>query len=135
MPFEGDHPKPYYDPPHVATDCFGHTQGVKITDRPTEKDCLIFLSNDTMAAEAEVDRDVKIKISNDTRAAFISFVFNVGGGTFRRSTMLKKLNAGDIIGACDQLNRWVYDTKGEKLPGLVKRRAGERQLCLDGIGE
>lgn len=135
IPFEGDHPKPYSDPPGVATDCVGHTLNVKMTDRPTPYQCELFLAADTKTATAEVERDVKVKISKRTEAAFISFVFNVGAGNFRRSTMLKKLNAGDTLGACSQFSRWVYDKKGEELPGLVRRRAAEKQLCLDGIGE
>ncbi|MEB6886251.1 lysozyme RrrD, partial [Escherichia coli] len=43
-----------------------------------------------------------------TRGALYSFVYNVGAGNFRTSTLLRKINQGDIKGACDQLRRWTY---------------------------
>ncbi|WP_405045477.1 glycoside hydrolase family protein [Pseudomonas aeruginosa] len=49
-----------------------------------------------------------------------------------RSTLLRKLNAGDVRGACAELSRWVY-AGGKKLGGLVRRRAAERELCEIGL--
>ncbi len=86
----------------------------------------------TLAASAAVNGLVKVPLSEETRAAFISFVYNAGAGNFALSTMLKKVNAGDIAGGCRQLTRWVY-AGGKKLPGLVLRREAERDLCLSGI--
>lgn len=51
---------------------------------------------------------IKVDIDDNTRAAIYSFAYNVGTGAFARSTMLKKLNAGDIAGACNELKRWTY---------------------------
>ncbi|WP_406704873.1 glycoside hydrolase family protein, partial [Sodalis sp.] len=65
------------------------------------------------------------------KAALASFVYNVGGGAFSRSTLLKKLNTGDIPGACDEIRRWVY-VDGRVWKGLVSRRNVERELCLKG---
>jgi lysozyme len=45
------------------------------------------------------------------------------------STLARKENAGDVPGACDELLRWTK-AKGVTLPGLVKRREQERELCL-----
>lgn len=50
-----------------------------------------------------------------------SFAFNVGTGAFAKSTMLKKLNAGDQYGVCEELKKWVY-TGGKVWRGLVNRR-------------
>lgn len=66
------------------------------------------------------------------RAALASFVYNVGEGQFSRSTLLRKLNAGDAREACAELSRWVY-AGGRVLTGLVKRRAAERELCEVGL--
>ena len=41
--------------------------------------------------------------------------------------MARKLKAGDIPGACNELPRWIY-AKGKVLPGLVARRAAESAL-------
>ncbi|WP_334473905.1 lysozyme [Arsenophonus sp. PmNCSU2021_1] len=75
-----------------------------------------------------VDPLIKVNINTLTQAALYSFVYNVGIGNFRRSTLLKKLNAGDRQGACDEMKRWVYD-EGIKQKGLMTRREIESVIC------
>lgn len=76
-----------------------------------------------------VSRTVRVPLRDHERAAVISFIYNVGEGNFYKSTMLKKLNRGDIAGACNELPKWVY-AKGKRLQGLVNRREDERLVCL-----
>lgn len=122
----------YKDPVGVTTACVGHVSPeLRMGMVFTKEDCDTFLKQDLNHAISVIDRSVKVKIEPETKIALASFVFNVGEGNFRRSTLLKKLNSGDIIGACNQLPRWVY-AKGKKLSGLVKRREEERKLCLKG---
>ena len=61
--------------------------------------------------------------------ALASFCFNVGLGAFEKSTLFSRLKAGDLVGAASQFPRWVH-ANGQILPGLVKRRAAERELFL-----
>ncbi|GHU04239.1 hypothetical protein FACS1894205_2120 [Alphaproteobacteria bacterium] len=134
--WEGYSPKAYQDSAKVWTICTGHTGGVKPDQAATAKECRAFLESDMGAAFATVERRVKIPISEPTRAALASFVFNVGEGAFATSGVLKKLNGGDIRGACDELTKWVYVTVGGqkmRLHGLDRRRAAERELCLAGV--
>ncbi|EED0936390.1 lysozyme RrrD, partial [Escherichia coli] len=49
----------------------------------------------------------------------------------RTSTLLRKINQGDIKGACDQLRRWTY-AGGKQWKGLMTRREIEREICLWG---
>ncbi len=72
------------------------------------------------------------KLKPETRAALGSFTYNVGVGAFNSSTLLRKAKSGDLIGACNELTRWVY-AGGRKLKGLVIRREAERELCLSGL--
>ena len=62
--------------------------------------------------------------------ALASFCFNVGLGAFEKSTLFARLKAGDLPGAASQFARWVHGG-GKVLPGLVKRRAAERDLFLE----
>ena len=65
--------------------------------------------------------------------AIVSFTYNFGVGAFERSTLRKKLNKGDILGASQEFERWVFVTEGgvkKKLLGLVKRRKEEQDLFL-----
>nr|WP_276554179.1 lysozyme [Cupriavidus gilardii] len=80
-------------------------------------------------ANAGVNSCVRVPLTDGQRTAFVSFTYNVGRGAFCGSTLVRKLNAGDYVGACNELPRWVY-AKGVKLPGLVNRREQERALCL-----
>ena len=81
-----------------------------------------------------VDRRAKVELPEPTRAALASFVYNVGAGNFARSTLLRKLNQGDLRGACHELSRWVY-AGGKRLNGLVSRRATEKEICLAGLAQ
>ena len=77
---------------------------------------------------------VDVPLSTGQLAAFTSFTYNVGVSNFESSTLRRRLNAGDFQGACDELLRWRYATKAGvkvELPGLVRRREAERELCLE----
>jgi len=76
-----------------------------------------------------VDGLVKVPLNEYQRAVLYSFTYNVGSGAFSKSTLLKKLNAGDQDGACEKLRRWVY-AGGMKFRGLMNRRNMERLMCL-----
>lgn len=129
--YEGYHPKAYIDPVGILTACYGHTGDV-VRKTYNQTECEKLLTDDVLKALEGVNRNVLIEITKEERAAYTSFVFNVGEGAFRKSTMLKKLNSGDRIGACNELSKWVY-AGGKKLNGLVKRREAERKLCLTRI--
>lgn len=130
--YEGYEPTAYRDPVGIPTICYGHTAAVRMGQTLSQVECTALLQQDLGDAFAVVDRRAKVELSAPTRAALASFVYNVGAGNFARSTLLRKLNAGDLRGACHELSRWVY-AGGRRLNGLVKRRATERELCLEGL--
>jgi lysozyme len=76
-----------------------------------------------------VDGCIHHQLPPQRKAAYTSAAYNIGVDAFCRSSMARKENAGDVQGACDALLLYVY-AKGVKLPGLVKRREQERELCL-----
>ncbi len=131
MHFEGYRPVAFLDPVSIPTICYGHTESVHTGQIMTQFQCDIMLKADLGMALATVDRLTTACQPDTRRAALASFTYNAGPGSFARSTILKKLNAGDIIGACNELPKWVR-AKGRILPGLVKRRAAERDLCMEG---
>lgn len=130
--FEGLEKAAYKDPIGIPTICYGHTATAKLGQVKTEKECEGLLKEDLQVALDAVDKYVKVEMPVERRAAFTSFVYNVGAGNFSKSTLLRKLNAGDSRGACAELDKWVY-AGGRVLPGLVKRRAEERALCEVGL--
>ncbi|SDI52334.1 lysozyme [Vreelandella titanicae] len=130
--YEGYQPTAYRDPVGVPTICYGHTATARMGQTLSQERCTQLLRADLGHAFSAVDHRAQVDLPPPTRAAFASFVYNVGEGAFARSTLLRKLNAGDLRGACHELSRWVY-AGGRKLNGLVTRRATERELCLKGI--
>lgn len=127
---EGRVYEPYKDVAGVWTVCDGHTgndivKGKKYTDR----ECDRLMWNDLQPVKKAVDSMVMVPLGEYPRAALYSFTYNVGTSAFSKSTLLKRLNAGDQAGACEELRRWVY-AGGMKWKGLMNRRDMERSLCL-----
>lgn len=67
--------------------------------------------------------------SDNKQAAIADFVFNLGAGRLKSSTLRKKINERDWLAASMELTRWVHGG-GKRLPGLVARRAAEIELIL-----
>lgn len=129
-PAEGLRRVAYSDPVGVPTLCFGETRGVKLGDTATVEQCKAMLAD---RVEKDFIPGVEKCISRpmpDTRkAAFVSLAYNVGVDTFCKSSIARRYNAGDTQGACDAMLLYVK-AGGITLPGLVKRREQERELCL-----
>ena len=62
-----------------------------------------------------------LAIDEDRLSACADFIFNLGSGRYRASTLRRRVDAADWDGAAEQLGRWVWGG-GKKLPGLVARR-------------
>lgn len=123
----------YRDPVGIPTVCYGHTgRHLQPGKRYTAEECMNILKEDLKVAENAVNGMVKVPISQQEFDAYVSFVYNVGAGNFQSSTLLRKLNAGDRVGACNELLRWVF-ARGQRLPGLVNRRQDENKVCLQGV--
>ena len=117
----------YLCPAGVPTIGYGHTHGVKMGDRITAEQAERLLIGDLIVAETEVNR-YGFDLTQNQFDALVSFVYNIGAGNFRSSTLLKRLKANpndpDIA---NQFKRWVYGG-GKVLPGLVRRRNEEAKL-------
>lgn len=93
------------------------------------------LEEDLGEEAAGVDAAVTVPLSPAQRAALTSFRYNVGAAAFAKSTLLRKLNAGDVVGAAEQFAVWNKGTVGGRkvvLGGLVTRRKAERLLFEGG---
>lgn len=63
-------------------------------------------------------------------AAVTSFIYNLGEGRYRASTLRRLIDAGRFEEAAEEFPKWKWGG-GRVLPGLVKRRAAERQMFLE----
>jgi lysozyme len=121
--------QPYYDIGGVLTDGFGNTNNVVAGKPVTVEQGLDQLLKNVKTAEQAVNTCITKPMTQGEYDAFVKFTFNVGNKAFCNSTLVKKFNANDPKGACDELLRWVY-VKGKKVKGLENRRKAEHQLCL-----
>lgn len=119
----------YRDSVGIPTIGYGHTHNVKMGDVITGEQADKYLREDLLVAELTINTNVKVKLTQNQFDALASFVFNLGSGNFVKSTLLKKLNAGDFAGAAGEFGKWV-NAGGKKLAGLVKRRAAEREVFI-----
>lgn len=132
-PFEGFRPRPYLDPVNVWTIGYGSTrdkdnQPVTAGTPPvTEAEARDLMARDMKACAGEIERDCKVPLTVDQKVALLDFIYNLGAGNFRSSTLLKKLNAGDYAGAAAEFDNWDH-AGGVVLAGLLKRRQAETDL-------
>lgn len=124
----------YPDPAHgwaVPTICVGHTRTAKRGMWLSKEACLDLLHSDVDQAIRELQKLLgpESRLTPGELVAYVSFVFNVGPTKLRTSTWVRKFRAGDRVGACLELRRWVY-SNGVKLRGLERRRNDEAAVCL-----
>jgi lysozyme len=129
---EGIRLEPYRDVAGVLTVCYGHTGADIVTNkRYTLAECRAMLEKDLIPFSRSVTRSVKVPVTEYQKAALISFSYNVGVHAFEHSSLLRKLNAGDYVGACAGLRQWIY-AGGRKWKGLMNRRDVEHEVCTWG---
>lgn len=127
--FEGLRLNAYQDSVGVWTIGYGSTKGVKRGQRVTEEEAEELLREDLATAEAGVDGAITEEITDNQFAACVSLAFNVGTAAFKKSSIVKYINAGDVLPAADRF--LLYNKAGGKvLTGLTRRRKAERALFL-----
>ena len=129
QPWEGREFKPYRDAVGVLSVCDGHTgPDVKQGRTYSKSECDAWLATDIGRAYRQVELCISTPLTHNQAVALTSAAYNIGPSVVCGSTLQRLANAGDMRAACAQLDRWVY-AKGQKLKGLVRRRAAERALC------
>ena len=138
--FEGFVERPYLCPAGKWTIGFGDTEWngkpvTTLTKRITRTQGKDALEKRIAGFQLLLDRIVTIPTSGNQNIALISLMYNIGQGAFKRSTLLKLLNAGDPRRAADQFLLWnKARVNGVRVPmlGLTRRRKAERALFLKG---
>ena len=148
----------YIDMVGVPTICQGWTSGVKLGDKKTDAECEQLLAKELSKYNTQMKKNVRVPLSPHEEIAYTSFVWNVGVGAWNNSTLLKKLNANDRVGACNEILKWNKGTfsrqaslqqakNGEictpkpngtfscTIKGLTNRRKVEHQVCLGNSSE
>ena len=137
--FEGLELESYQDIAGIWTIGYGHAGPEAVLGRRITKDAAEqLLAMDLKPREQAVERLVSVPLNQNEFDALVSFVYNVGVEAFSRSTALRRLNAGDRIGAADALtwfNKATVNGVLREVQGLTRRRAAEKALFLTPIAD
>ncbi len=139
--FEGFRSKLYDDPAGHCTvgygtlvhtgKCDGRESEVPYAKGVTEAQATQLLTQEAQGFEKTINDQVQVALNQNQFDALVSFVYNVGGGNFKQSTLLKVLNQGNYGLAPAEFKKWTKAHQNGKLvdlPGLVKRRQAEAEL-------
>ena len=131
--FEGYRSEAYICPAGKWTIGYGHTAGVKEGDTCTREQADAYLAEDIKWAEDTINAQ-NLSLSQYHFDALVSFVYNVGSGSFNSSTLLKMLKTSTEATADleAEWKKWKYSNK-KVLQGLVRRRAAEWSLYKNGF--
>ena len=108
---------------------FGCTEGVELGMVWTRAQADEAFRRELASHEAAVTRLATVDLSQNQFDALVSLSYNIGSGALARSTVLKRLNAGDSNGAAHAFARYNR-AGGGIVDGLVARRASEAALFL-----
>jgi len=127
--FEGFSAIPYQDSAGIWTIGYGHTLGVdSTTPEIDEGKAEEYLVQDCANAMNDIENTITCPLSPNQFSALTSLVFNVGNAPLEK-TLGILLNEEKYPEAAEQFGNWIY-SKGEQLPGLIRRRAAEQQLFM-----
>lgn len=140
--WEGKRNTAYLDIVDVATICFGHTRTVTVADVRakltwSDEQCKALLIEELQEYRVGwlhyVNADAQdLWLPPEREAAFTSLAFNVGISGAGKSTATRRLNAGQLPGACTAIT-WWNKAGGRVVRGLVNRRTEEYELCMRGL--
>lgn len=132
--FEGLVLKAYDDGVGVWTIGYGTTiypNGIKVKkgDVCTLEQAKSYMAHDLKKFEQTVNTAVAVPLNQNQFDALVSLTYNIGIAAFKNSTLLKKLNAKDYVGAANQFDVW-NKAGGKVMQGLVNRRKSEKGVFL-----
>ncbi len=123
----------HYAPTEQWTVGYGHTSSARHGMSVTEGEAERLLRQDVQPIEQLISDTVRAPLNQNEHDALVSLIFNIGEDNWRRSTVLRKLNAGDKLGAANAFELWnkaFVNNELVTLDGLVRRRAAEKSLFL-----
>lgn len=130
--FEGIRNDAYLDSVKIPTIGIGFikinekkvTMGMHMTNEEIEKEFFIQI----VKYENAVNNNVKSKLNQNQFDALVSFTFNLGEGSLKSSTLLKKVNINPSDPSiANEFAKWDK-AGGKQIAGLTKRRAAEAKL-------
>lgn len=129
--FEGVRLNAYQDVIGVWTVCIGETEGVKLGDHHSLAQCKTMLQTRLEDYANPIEACLP-KLPDGRFIAFTSLAYNIGARRACQSTAATQIRLGNIAAGCAAFMQW-NKAKGIVFPGLTRRRAAERDLCIKGV--
>lgn len=135
--WEGLRLEAYLDIVGVPTVCYGETKDVQLGQSHTKAECDAMFSAEIISYRdrlrpAFTPQTIANRLPLARDVAFTSLAYNVGVAGTAKSTAVRRLNGGNIAGACTALG-WWNKAGGRVVRGLVNRRTEETELCMRGV--
>ena len=131
--FEGTELSTYRDMGGVLTYCTGATENAAWGKTYTPAQCRAQLDRDLERHATGIAMCIPLaRLTDGQKVAFGDVAYNIGVSGFCGSSMARRTNAGDMVGACNALLMW-NKVGGKEVRGLTRRRQAERELCLKGL--
>lgn len=111
----------------------GHIRSARQGVEVSQADAEALLRYDLLPIEAAINEWAFAPLTQNQFDALVSFAFNIGIQTFRRSDVLRRINEGAYLQAAGALEMWrraELDGEGVIVDALVRRRAAEKALFL-----
>lgn len=128
---EGRRNVAYYDIAKVLTVCDGHTGRDIVVKRVySDSECNAMTTADAAkAAKGVTDVSPQLIFHPYVLASMISFTYNLGAGTYAKSSIARLMNKGEFYAGCSMLPLYNH-AGGRVVRGLTIRRNKEKDLCL-----
>lgn len=107
----------------------GRWRSIRAGDYMSDKEALYYLERGVRDFARKVNKLIKVPVSRRQRMACISLAYNIGLGAFASSTLLRKLNNRNYVGAANEFPKWSY-AGGVRVQGLLNRRREERWMFV-----
>lgn len=119
----------YRDSVGIPTIGYGHTKGVKMGMSITQSQAESFLKDDLKPCEQALNR-IGVNFTQNQFDALVSWIFNLGEGRFKSSTMYKKIiSKASDTDITDQMIKW-HNAGNKPLLGLKRRRVAEANMFI-----
>ena len=112
---------------------YGHTLTARQGAEVSPADAEALLMYDLIAVAHAVNEHSYTPLTQNQFDSLCCFAFNVGVDNFRRSSVLRRVNEGQMLQAACAMEMWrKADFEGERIviDALVRRRAAEKTLFL-----
>jgi lysozyme len=125
--FEGCELRSYRCSAGVLTIGYGHTKGVTEGMEIDQDEAERMLASEMSEYEGNITDNVEVPLSQNQFDSLVCWVYNLGVGNLRSSTLLAVLNKGEYDEVPTQMKRW-NKAGGQVLNGLIRRREAEAAM-------